>query len=156
MSIIECDVNGHKYQTQQLYFEKFTQLGYITEEKIYPFLVCLTACMNANLTDAELLNSLYKSCKDIFNKEDLHFISELVLNREHLMIDGKRPDKAEWEKHWQSVGFTDYRVVVVKFIKANLGNFTSLSALFPKEWATKTMLLISERLSKLLTSLNLQ
>ena len=98
MSIIECEVNGHKYQTQQLYFEKFTQLGYMTEEKIYPFLVCLTACMSANLTDAELLNSLYKSCKDIFNKEDLHFISELVLNREHLIIDGEKTGQSRMGK----------------------------------------------------------
>lgn len=153
MATIECEVNGHKYETLQLYFEDFTKLGYMTEEKIYPFLVCLSACITANLTDAELLNSLYKSCKDIFNKEDLQFISQLVLNKEHLLIDGKKPDNAEWEKHWQSVGFTDYRVVVIKFIKANLGNFTSLSTLFPKEWAMKTFLLINEKLSKLSKSL---
>ena len=35
--MIECTVNGHKYETSPLYFEDFTTLGFMTEEKVYPF-----------------------------------------------------------------------------------------------------------------------
>ena len=131
---IECKVNGHTYTTSHLYFEEFTKLGYISEEKIYPLLICFLACIRDNFQDLEMFHALYKASKDIFNREDLKYISELVLNREHLLIDGKKLDKAEWEKHWQKVGFVEYRIVIIKFIEANLGNFTSLSALLPKEW----------------------
>ncbi len=133
---IECKINGHTYTTRPLYFEEFTTLGFISEEKLYPLLICLMACIKDNFEDKELFFALYKASKDIFNREDLKYISNLVLNREHLMVDGKKLDKAGWEKHWQEVGFVEYRIVVIKFIEANLGNFTSLSTLFPQGWTT--------------------
>lgn len=154
--MIECTVNGHKYATAPLYFEDFTSLGFITEEKAYPFITCLTACIANNLSDAELLKALYTSCKDIFNREDLKYISNLVLNREHMTIDGKKPDAAQWEKHWQKVGFVDYRVVVFHFIRQNLGNFSSLSALLPDGWTQKIQKQLEKKLSKLFTNLNAQ
>ena len=152
--MIECTVNGHKYATSPLYFEDFTTLGFMTEEKVYPFLTCLTACMANNLSDSELLKALYTSCKDIFNRDDLKFISNLVLNREHMTIDGKKPDQVQWEKHWQSVGFMDYRVVVLNFMRQNLGNFSSLSALLPDGRATQIKSLIENRLLTLLANLS--
>lgn len=133
---IECKVNGHTYTTSPLYFEEFTKLGYISEEKIYPLFICFLACIRDNFRDIEMFHALYKASKDIFNREDLKYISNLVLNREHLLIDGKKLDQADWEKHWQKVGFVEYRIVIIKFIEANLGNFTSLSALIPEEWTT--------------------
>ena len=154
--MLKCNVGGHEYATLPLYFEDFTTLGFITEEKIYPFLTCLTACLANNLTDSELLKALYQACKDIFNREDLKFISNLVLNKEHLTIDGKKPDFADWEKHWQKVGFMDYRLVVLNFIKDNLGNFSSLSALFPTEWTENIISRLEEKCSTLFTNLNLQ
>lgn len=154
--MIECTVNGHKYATAPLYFEDFTTLGFITEEKVYPFLTCLTACIANNLSDAELLKALYTSCKDIFNREDLKFLSNLVLNREHMTIDGKKPDQLQWEKHWQSVGFADYRVVVFHFMRQNLGNFSSLSALLPDGWTKKIEKQLEKKLTKLFTNLNEQ
>lgn len=154
--MIKCTVGGHEYATIPLYFEDFTTLGFMTEEKVYPFLTCLTACIANNLSDAELLKALYTSCKDIFNREDLKFLSELVLNREHLTIDGKKPDNALWEKHWQSVGFMDYRVVVFHFMRQNLGNFSSLSALLPAGWTEKITDQLEKKLSTLFTNLNAQ
>ena len=133
---IECKVNGHTYTTSPLYFEEFTKLGYISEEKIYPLLICFLACIRDNFQDLEMFHALYKASKDVFNREDLKYISNLVLNREHLLIDGKKLDQADWEKHWQKAGFVEYRIVVIKFIEANLGNFTSLSALLPEELTT--------------------
>ena len=154
--MIECIVNGHKYATAPLYFEDFTTLGFVTEEKVYPFLTCLTACIANNLSDAELLKALYTSCKDIFNREDLKFLSNLVLNREHLTIDGKKPDQLQWEKHWQAVGFADYRVVVFHFMRQNLGNFSSLSALLPDGWTKKIEKQLEKKLTKLFSNLNEQ
>ena len=154
--MLECTVNGHRYATEALYFEDFTTLGFLTEEKVYPFLTCLTACIANNLNDAELLKALYSSCKDIFNREDLKFVSNLVLNREHLTIDGKRLDNLEFEKHWQQVGFMDYRVVVFHFMRQNLGNFSSLSALLPTGWTNKIQEQLEKKLSTLFTNLNAQ
>ncbi len=151
---IECTVGGHKYETEPLYFEEFTTLGFLTEEKIYPFLTCLVACMANDLSDNELLKALYTSCKDIFNREDLKFISNLALNREHLRIDGKKPDNLEWEKHWQKVGFADYRVVCFNFIRMNLGNFSSLSALLPTEWTQSFISRLQDKLSMLFVNLS--
>lgn len=153
---IECTVNGHKYETEPLYYEDFTTLGFITEEKAYPFLTCLTACIANDLSDSELLKALYTSCKDIFNREDLKFISDLVLNKEHLRINGKKPDAVEWEKHWQKVGFVDYRVVVFQFMRQNLGNFSSLSAILPTGWADTIRKQLEKKLSILFTNLNKQ
>ncbi len=153
---IECKINGHTYTTSPLYFEEFTTLGFIIEEKLFPFFACLTTCISNNLSDAQLLTALYKACKDIFNREDLKYISNLVLNKEHMTIDGKKLDQAEWEKHWQAVGFIEYRVVVMNFIKENIGNFTSLSALIPAEWTDKLANKLKERLSNLLTQLSEQ
>lgn len=151
---IECTVNGHKYETESLYFEDFTALGFMTEEKVYPFLTCLTACIANNLSDSELLKALYNSCKDIFNREDLKFISNLALNKEHLRVDGKRLDAVEWEKHWQTVGFMDYRVVCFNFIRQNLGNFSSLSALLPTGWTENIKKQLENKLSVLFTNLS--
>ena len=153
---IECKVKGHTYTTSPLYFEEFTTLGFIVEEKLFPFFACLSACLANNLTDSELLTALYKACKDIFNREDLKYISNLALNREHLLIDGKKLDQAEWEKHWQKVGFIEYRIVVMKFIQENIGNFTSLSALIPAEWADRIMSRVKERLSMMLMQISEQ
>lgn len=153
---IECYINGHKYETEPLYFEDFTTLGFMTEEKIYPFLTCLTACIANNLSDSELLKALYTSCKDIFNREDLKFISNLVMNKEHLRIDEKKLDNLDWEKHWQSVGFMDYRIVVFNFMRQNLGNFSSLSALLPTEWTKNIKTQLEKKLSMLFLNLNAQ
>lgn len=153
---LECIVGGHKYETEPLYFEDFTTLGFMTEEKVYPFLTCLTACIANNLTDSELLKALYNSCKDIFNREDLKYLSNLALNKEELRVDGKRLDNCEWEKHWQKVGFMDYRVVCFNFIKDNLGNFSSLSALLPTEWTENIKKQLEEKFSTLFTNLNAQ
>ena len=154
--MIECTVNGHKYATSPLYFEDFTTLGFMTEEKVYPFLTCLTACIANNLSDGELLKALYTSCKDIFNRDDLKFISNLVLNREHMTIDGKKPDELQWEKHWQTVGFMDYRVVVLNFMRQNLGNFSSLSALLPDGWTKEVKKQLEKKLSALFINLSAQ
>ena len=154
--MIECTVNGHKYATSPLYFEDFTTLGFVTEEKVYPFLTCLTACIANNLSDSELLKALYTSCKDIFNRDDLKFISNLVLNREHMTIDGKKPDELQWEKHWQTVGFMDYRVVVLNFMRQNLGNFSSLSALLPDGWTKEVKKQLEKKLSALFVNLSAQ
>ena len=151
---LECNVGGHKYETEPLYFDEFTILGFMAEEKVYPFLTCLVACMANDLSDSELLKSLYNSCKDIFNREDLKFISNLALNREHLRIDGKKPDSLEWEKHWQNVGFADYRVVCFNFIRMNLGNFSSLSALLPTEWTQNFLSRLEGKLSMLFANLS--
>ncbi len=153
---LECIVGGHKYETEPLYFEEFTTLGFIAEEKVYPFLTCLLACVANDLSDSELLKALYNSCKDVFNREELKFISNLALNREHLRIDGKKLDSLEWEIHWQEVGFVDYRVVCFNFIRMNLGNFTSLSALFPTEWTQALISRVESKLLMLFTSLNAQ
>lgn len=154
--VLECSVGGHKYETEPLYFEDFTTLGFITEEKVYPFLTCLGACVANELSDSELLKALYTSCKDVFNREDLKFISNLALNREHLRVDGKKLDNLEWEQHWQKVGFVDYRVVCFNFIRQNLGNFSSLSALFPTEWTVVVVEQIQSKLNKLFAALSAQ
>ena len=106
---ISCEVNGHKYVTEKLYFKDFLTIGFLIEEKIGPFIACFTACIGNNLSDSELLKALYSSCKDILNREDMSFICDLVINREHLTIDGKKLDNADWEKFWQEVGFFDYQ-----------------------------------------------
>ena len=142
---ISCNVNGHTYETEKLYFEDGVILGSILEEKIFPFLTCFMACLGNNLSDGELIKALYCATKEIFNREDLKDIAKLVLNREHLRIDGKVLDSVEWEKHWQSVGFVEYQVVVIKFIGENLGNFTMLSSLFPTEWTEKLKHLADEK-----------
>ncbi len=153
---LECIVNNHKYATEPLYFEDFTTLGFITEEKVYPFLTCMVACIANDLSDSELLKALYTSCKDIFNREDLKYLSNMALNKEHLTVDGRRLDNLEWEKHWQSVGFMDYRVVCFQFIRQNLGNFSSLSTLLPTEWAEQVKKQVEKKLSVLVTSLSAQ
>lgn len=153
---LECTVNGHKYETEPLYFEDFTSLGFAVEEKVYPFITCLIACVANDLSDSELLKALYTSCKDIFNREDLKFLSKLALNKEHLRVDGKKLELADWEKHWQSVGFMDYRVVCFQFIRQNLGNFSSLSALLPTEWTEQVQSQVEKKLSTLFESLNAQ
>lgn len=152
--MITCNVGGHEYTTEPLYFSDFTKLGFITEEKVYPFLTCAFACIANNLADGELLKALYTSCKDIFNREDLKTLSELALNREHLRVDGKQLDNAEWEQHWQKVGFCDYRVVCFNFIKDNLGNFSSLSALLPEGAYEKMKSQIEAKLLTLLSGVS--
>ncbi len=132
---ISCDVNGHKYVTEKLYFKDFLTMGFLIEEKIAPFMTCFVVCLGNNLSDGELLKALYSSCRELFSREDLLFISELVMNREHLTIDGKKLDNAEWEQHWQNVGFFDFQAVTLSFVGANLGNFTQLSALIPTRLA---------------------
>ena len=150
--MITCKVGGHEYSTEKLYFSDFTKLGFITEEKVYPFLTCAFACIANNLADGELLKALYASCKDIFNRDDLRMLSELALNKEHLRVDGKQLDNADWEKHWQDVGFADYRVVCFNFIKDNLGNFSSLSALLPEGAIDKIKSQVEKKLLTLLSN----
>lgn len=152
--MITCNVGGHEYSTEKLYYNDFTKLGFITEEKVYPFLTCAFACIANDLADGELLKALYTSCKDIFNREDLKYLSELALNREHLRVDGKQLDNAEWEKHWQEVGFSDYRVVCFNFIRENLGNFSSLSALLPNGALDKMKSQVEAKLLTLLLGVN--
>lgn len=154
--MIECTVNGHKYQTAKLLFEDFVNLGAMLEEKVFPFFTCFMACIANDLSDAELLKALYISCKDVFNREDMKFISKLVLNRETLIIDGKKPDEAEFNLHWQKVGYSDYRVVILNFIRGNLGNFTSLSQLLPDGATEKIKAQIEKKLLTLFTNLNAQ
>lgn len=155
-TLITVEINSHTYKTVKLNYEDFKKLGYLSEEKLYPFITCLFACLGNNLSDSELLKALYSSCKDIFKREDLDFITELVLNRDFMTIDGKKPDNAEWELHWQSVGFCDLRVLVFKLAKENLGNFTSLSALLPNGWTKAVEEQVKEKLLTLLTNLNSQ
>ena len=152
--MLECNVNGHKYQTAKLLFEDFTNLGAMLEEKIFPFFTCFGACIANDLSDAELLKALYMSCKDVFNKDDMKFISKLVLNKDTLTIDGKKLDEAEFNLHWQKVGYCDYRVVVFHFIKGNLGNFTSLSQLLPNGATDKIKSQVEKKLLTLFTNLN--
>lgn len=154
--MIECKVGEHKYQTAKLLFEDFTNLGATLEEKVFPFFTCLMACIANDLSDAELLKALYTSCKDIFNKDDMKFISNLVLNKDAFMVDGKKLDEAEFNLHWQKVGYSDYRVVIFHFIRGNLGNFTSLLQLFPTDATTKIKSQIEKKLLTLFTNLNAQ
>ena len=151
---ISCEVNGHKYVTEKLYFKDFLTIGFLIEEKIGPFIDCFTACIGNNLSDSELLKALYSSCKDILNREDMSFICDLVINREHLTIDGKKLDNADWEKFWQEVGFFDYQAVSLKFLGENLGNFTQLSALLPPKAADLLAGRLENKFSILSTVLN--
>ena len=154
--MIECTVNGHKYQTAKLLTEDFLNLGAMLEEKVFPSFTCFMACIANDLSDAELLKALYMSCKDVFNREDMKFISKLVLNKDALLIDGKKLDEAEFNLHWQKVGYCDYRVVIIHFIKGNLGNFTSLSQLLPDGATEKIKSQIEKKLLTLFTNLNAQ
>ena len=154
--MIECTVNGHKYQTAKLLTEDFLNLGAMLEEKVFPFFTCFMACIANDLSDAELLKALYMSCKDVFNREDMKFISKLVLNKDALLIDGKKLDEAEFNLHWQKVGYCDDRVVIIHFIKGNLGNFTSLSQLLPDGATEKIKSQIEKKLLTLFTNLNAQ
>ena len=154
--MIECTVNGHKYQTAKLLTEDFLNLGAMLEEKVFPFFTCFMACIANDLSDAELLKALYMSCKDVFNREDMKFISKLVLNKDALLIDGKKLDEAEFNLHWQKVGYCDYRVVIIHFIKGNLGNFTSLSQLLQDGATEKIKSQIEKKLLTLFTNLNAQ
>ena len=154
--MIECTVNGHKYQTAKLLTEDFLNLGAMLEDKVFPFFTCFMACIANDLSDAELLKALYMSCKDVFNREDMKFISKLVLNKDALLIDGKKLDEAEFNLHWQKVGYCDYRVVIIHFIKGNLGNFTSLSQLLPDGATEKIKSQIEKKLLTLFTNLNAQ
>ena len=154
--MIECTVNGHKYQTAKLLTEDFLNLGAMLEEKVFPFFTCFMACIANDLSDAELLKALYMSCKDVLNREDMKFISKLVLNKDALLIDGKKLDEAEFNLHWQKVGYCDYRVVIIHFIKGNLGNFTSLSQLLPDGATEKIKSQIEKKLLTLFTNLNAQ
>lgn len=154
--MIEVTLNGHKYQTAKLLFEDFTNLGAMLEEKVFPFFTCFMACIANNLSDAELLKALYTSCKDVFNRDDMKFISKLVLNKDTLTIDGKKLDEAEFNLHWQKVGYADYRVVIINFIKGNLGNFTSLLQLLPDGATEKIKSSIEAKLLTLFTNLNAQ
>lgn len=134
--MIECKINGHTYQTEKLYLENFKKLGIIYEEKIMPFIITALYCSKNETLDKDLVQAIYNAGKDVFNREDVEFLMDLVINKEHLLIDGKKPDQAEWEKHWQDVGYMDYRLVSIMFAKENLGNFTMLSALIPTEWTS--------------------
>ena len=86
----------------------------------------------------------------------MKFISKLVLNKDALLIDGKKLDEAEFNLHWQKVGYCDYRVVIIHFIKGNLGNFTSLSQLLPDGATEKIKSQIEKKLLTLFTNLNAQ
>ena len=152
--MIECTVGGHKYETANLLFEDFTNLGAMLEEKVFPFFTCFMACIANDLSDAELLKALYTSCKDIFNREDMKFISNLVLNKDAFKVDGKKLDQAEFNLHWQKVGYADYRVVVLNFVRGNLGNFTSLLDLFPTGATDKIKNQIEKKLLTLFTNLS--
>lgn len=154
--MIECKLNGHTYQTEKLYLEDFKKLGIIYEEKIMPFIITALYCSQNENLDKELIMALYSASKDVFNREDVEFLMDLVINREHLLIDGKKPDKVQWEKHWQEVGYIDYRLVAFMFTKENLGNFTMLSALIPQEWTMFLKELIETKFSSVFTSLNQQ
>ena len=154
--MIEVTLNGHKYQTAKLLFEDFTNLGAMLEEKLFPFFTCFMACIANNLSDAELLKALYTSCKDVFNRDDMKFIYKLVLNKDTLTVDGKKLDEAEFNLHWQKVGYADYRVVIINFIKGNLGNFTSLLQLLPDGATEKIKSSIEAKLLTLFTNLNAQ
>ena len=135
--MIECDVNGHHYATEKLYFADLKKLGAIVEEKLYPTLAAICLIKNGDDLGGKLTEQIYKALKDSLNREDNEYITELVLNKEHLCIDGKKLDNAEWEKHWQAVSYSDYRLVSLKFMEQNLGNFMGMLTLVPQEWADK-------------------
>ena len=141
--MIECNVNGHKYKTEKLYLEDFKKLGIIYEEKLVPLLLTLSCCKKYEYTDKDLLLAVYDASKDAFSRDDVEFVLNLVMNKEHLTIDDKKPDTAEWERHWQSEGYLVYRMVAHEFIKENLGNFSILSAHLPQEWATNLINILS-------------
>ena len=86
----------------------------------------------------------------------MKFISKLVLNKDTLTVDGKKLDEAEFNLHWQKVGYADYRVVIINFIKGNLGNFTSLLQLLPDGATEKIKNSIEAKLLTLFTNLNAQ
>lgn len=152
--MIECKLNGHTYQTEKLYLEDFKKLGIIYEEKFMPFIITALYCSKNENLDKDLILALYTASKDVFNREDMEFLMDLAINREHLLIDGKKPDQAGWEKHWQEVGYIDYRLVAFMFTKENLGNFTMLSALIPQEWTTFLKELIDNKFSSVFENLN--
>ena len=152
--MLECSLNGHTYQTEKLYLEDFKKLGIIYEEKIMPFLITALYCSKENKLDKDLVLALYNASKEVFNREDMEFLMDLAMNLEHLTIDGKKLDRAEWEKHWQNVGYIDYRLVALMFTKENLGNFSMLSALLPQEWTTFLKELLNGKFSNLLEKLS--
>jgi hypothetical protein len=135
--MIECDLNGHHYATEKLYFADMKKLGAIIEEKLYPVLALLTLVKDGKDLNGKLTEQIYSAAKETMNRDDNEYVTELVLNKEHLCIDGKKLDNAEWEKHWQSVGYSDYRLVSLKFMEENLGNFTEMLTLILPEWADK-------------------
>lgn len=132
--MIECNVNGHTYRTEKLYLKDFKKLGVILEEKIFPLFLTFIGVDKYGVGDKDLLLALYTASKDAFSRDDAEYMIDLVMNKEHLTIDGKKPDTAEWERHWQNVGYIEYRMVAIEFIKVNMGNFTLLSASMPQEW----------------------
>lgn len=152
--MIECSLNGHTYQTEKLYLEDFKKLGIIYEEKIMPFLITALYCSKEENLDKELILALYTASKEVFKREDVEFLMDLAMNQEHLIIDGKKLDRAEWEKHWQEVGYIDYRLVALLFTKENLGNFSMLSALLPEEWTVFLNEFAKEKFSNLFEKLN--
>ena len=136
--MIECDLNGHHYVTEKLYFADMKKLGAIFEENVYPILAAMFLIKKGEDYNSKLVEQIYPALRELFNREDSEYITELALNKEHLCIDGKRLDNAEWEKHWQTVGYNDYRMVSLKFMEENLGNFTEMLTLILPEWAEKT------------------
>ena len=154
--MIECDVNGHHYATEKLYFADMKKLGAIFEENVYPALAAFFLIKEGEDYNMRLAEQIYPAIKELFNREDNEYITELVLNKEHLCIDGKKLDNAEWEKHWQTVGYNDYRMVSLKFMEENLGNFMEMLTLILPEWAEKICMNTNENslsLSNLLKNL---
>ena len=154
--MIECDLNGHHYATEKLYFADMKKLGAIFEEKLYPTLAVLYFVRGGQDFNGKLTEQIYSALRETFNRDDSEYVTELCMNKEHLCIDGKRLDNAEWEKHWQAVGYNDYRLVSFKFMEENLGNFTETLTHILPEWADKICTSTNENslsLSNLLKSL---
>lgn len=154
--MIQLQLNGNKYQTQKLTFEDLQTLGFSIEEKIIPFFACFATAMANGVKDGEILQAIYKSCKDALNPSEWKELCEIVRNDNCLLINGKKLEGSEWHKHWQEVGFADYRVMCLYFIKENLGNFMSLSALIPNELTEKVKSQMSVKLEDLLLKINSQ
>lgn len=153
--LIEVKIGNNKYSTARLLFEDLLNLGTTVEEKIFPFFTCFGVCIANGVSDDEILKALYTSCKDVFKKEDLKFISDLVLNKDALLVNGKKLDEVEFNKHWQAVGYVEYRVLTTKLIKENLGNFTSLQQLLPTDAVEEFKRKAESKLLMMLTKLNL-
>ena len=68
--MIECDLNGHHYATEKLYFVDMKKLGAIVEEKFYPILAVLTMVKDGKDLNGKLTEQIYAAVKETVNRDD--------------------------------------------------------------------------------------